>query len=138
MDINILAIVIATIAQFAIGAFWYTVLFGNLWGRIHGFEKLSKSKQKEMMSQMGPYYGIQLAVTIITTVSLAQLLMRLPDYSGISLAIILWLGFIVPTQISSVIFGGTDPKWITKKIAVLSGGSLLCILSAALILVLFS
>jgi hypothetical protein len=32
---------LATLAQFVVGAIWYTPLFGETWGQIHEFDKLS-------------------------------------------------------------------------------------------------
>ena len=131
MNINILGIALATVAQFVIAAVWYSFIFGKLWGRIHGFDKLDEKVQKEMMSKMGPYYLGQLAVTIFTSVVLAVLLKYMPEKSPYLIAALLWLGFIVPTQYSDVIFGGTEGKWITTKLAVLAGSSLICLMAAA-------
>lgn len=43
MNLNYLAIVVATLVQFAIGAIWYMPLFGDLWRRIHGIAKPTKA-----------------------------------------------------------------------------------------------
>ena len=132
MQLNYLAIFLATIAQFAVGFVWYGPLFGALWGKIHGFDKLSKDVQDKMMGQMGPLYGAQLFVTIITTAVLALFISVLPqDWSPYGLAGFFWLGFVVPTQVSSVIFGGTPSQWICTKIAGMAGGSLVCLQGAA-------
>ena len=64
MNVNYLAVVLETTAQFAVGAIWYMPLFGELWGKIHGFDKFSKKEQKEMQSKMEPYYIAQIFVTI--------------------------------------------------------------------------
>ena len=136
-DLNILALVLATIGQFAVGFVWYGPLFGKLWGQIHGFDKLSEKVQKEMMSKMGPWYALQLLVTFVTTVVLAKLLIVVPDYSPYALAVMVWIGFVVPTQVSAVIFGGTEPEWMIKKMAVQAGASLACLLAAAAILTAF-
>ena len=66
MHINYLSIIVATIVQFAIGAIWYSVFFGKLWGKIHGFDKLPKETQQKMMKAMGPFYGLQAFVTLVT------------------------------------------------------------------------
>lgn len=139
MEINFLAIVVASTAQFICGAVWYSALFGKLWGKIHGFDKLSKDVQQKMMKEMGPYYGVQFLVTVLMAFVLALLMSVLPkDWSAFKLAGLLWLGFIVPTQVSSVIFGGTQGKWIVKKIAVQAGAALLCLEVGAGVLQLFS
>ena len=134
MNVNLIAVVIATIAQFAVGFLWYGPLFGKLWGKMHGFDKLTKEVQKKMMKEMGPYYGIQFFVTVVTSYVLAVFVNAKPtDWSVYMLATLLWLGFVVPAQVSDVIFGGTEPKWIAKKIAVQAGGSLACLLVAAFV-----
>lgn len=134
MEINVLAVALATIAQFALGAVWYMPLFGNVWRDIHGFDKLTKAQQNQAQKDMMPMLGVQLVVTLMTTLILAKAIVLLPEYSAYTLAVGAWVGFMVPVQISGVIFGGTDPKWITKKIAVMTGGSLVCVLAAAAIL----
>lgn len=134
MELNYFAIALATIAQFGAGFVWYGPIFGGLWGRIHGFDKLSKETQQKMMKEMGPYYGLQLLVTIITTIVLAIFITNLPGWNPYAMAGFFWLGFIVPAQVSAVIFGGTPKQWISKKVAVQAGGALLCIEIAATIL----
>lgn len=134
MNNTVLAVILATVAQFAIGAIWYSAIFGKIWGKIHGFDKLPKAKQDEMMSKMGPIYGLQLGVTVIAALVLAEVIQLVPGYSVYALASLLWLGFIVPTQVSSVLFSNDDPKWMPHKIAIQAGGSLACILAGAAVL----
>jgi hypothetical protein len=76
----------------------------------------------------------QFVVTVITTVVLAKLITLLPGYSVYTLAVLAWIGFVVPTQIAAILFGGTEPKWVVKKALIMAGGSLLCLLAAAAIL----
>src|SRR5690606_2156541 len=120
MEFDYLAIVIAVIAQFNVGAVWYGPIFGKLWGKIHGFDKLSKAVQEKMMKEMGSYYGLQLLVTIITTFVLAIFITSLPGCNPYGMAGLLLLGFVIPGQVSAVIFGGTERKWSAKKIIVQS------------------
>lgn len=131
MELNYLAIILAVIAQFIIGFIWYGPIFGSLWGKIHGFDKLPKEQQQKMMNEMGPYYMAQLAVTILTTVILAMFITLFPAWDSYTWATFCWLGFVVPAQFSAVIFGGTDRKWIAPKILVQAGGSFLCYMAAA-------
>lgn len=134
MQPNFLTIILATAAQFAIGAVWYSALFGKLWGKIHGFNKLSKATQQKMMKAMGPFYGLQALITLVTTIVLSLFITYLPLWNAYAMAAFFWFGFVVPTQVSSVIFGGTESKWIIKKIAVQAGASFLCLEAAAIIL----
>lgn len=137
MEVNLVAVFAAAAAMFAVGGFWYMVPFAKAWGDIHGFNKLSKKEQKAMQSKMGPYYGVQIVVTIISAFVLAHFITALPSVAFYKIAFWLWLGFIVPTEVSSVIFGGTESKWIVKKIAISIGGSLVCTLVGAWVISLF-
>ncbi len=137
MQVNFLGIILATVAQFIMGWVWYGPLFGKLWGKIHGFDKLSKEVQQKMMKAMAPFYGLQLLVTVVTAAVLSVVLTNLPAWNAYTLAGLLWLGFVVPTQVSGVIFGGTESKWIASKIAVQAGGALACLLVAAFVLSIF-
>lgn len=135
MELNYTAILIASVLEFVVGAIWYSFLFGKLWGRIHGFDKLPKATQQKMMKEMGPYYAVQFFITVITTFVLALFIGALPKgWNVFGMAGFFWLGFVVPTQISSVIFGGTPAKWIVSKVAVQAGASFLCLQVAALVL----
>ncbi len=137
MEVNIVAVVIATVLEFICGAVWYSAFFGDLWGKIHGFDKLSKETQKAMMKDMGVLYGVQFGITLVSTYVLAVLLGATVGWSPYVVAGLLWLGFIVPTQVSGVIFGGTESKWVTTRIAIQAGSSLVCIMVAAAVLSFF-
>ena len=137
MEVNMMGVLAATVAQFAFGALWYMPLFGSVWGKMHGFDKLSKKEQDQARSKMGPWYGAQLLVTAITAFVLAKLIIMLPAESPYMLAAWVWFAFVFPTQVSGVIFGGTDEKWIPTKIAIQAFGALGCVLVAAFVLSLF-
>jgi len=138
MNINYIAVLIATVVQFVIGAVWYSFLFGKLWGKIHGFDKLTKAVQQQMVKKMGPFYALQFIVTVMTTFVLALFDAELPQvWHAFGIAGWLWLGFVLPTQVSAVIFGGVESKWIAKKIAVQAGASLACLMGGAAVLQIF-
>ncbi len=129
MNINYIAVLVAAVAQFIFGAIWYMPIFGKLWGKIHGYDTKSQEEQKEMMKQMWPLLLIQFIITLVTSVVFAILVNGLPaDWNIYLLAGLFWLGFIVPSQIAAVIFGGTDPKWIVPKILIMAFGAFGCMM----------
>lgn len=135
MYINYLAVLVAAVAQFIIGAIWYTPIFGKMWGKIHGFDAQSPEVQADMRKKMMPLLAAQFGVTLITTYVFALLLNGFPaDWNRYGLAFFFWLGFVFPTQVSAVLFGGTDPKWIFWKIAIMAGGALACLEALAFVL----
>jgi len=133
MQFNFLAVIIATVVQFAIGAVWYSAFFGKLWGRIHGFDKLPKATQQKMMKAMGPFYGLQALVTLITSAVLYIFIAYQPTWNPYAMAGFFWIGFVVPTQVSAVIFSRTEHKWVLAQILVMAGCSILCLEAAALV-----
>lgn len=131
MEINWLAVTLATLSQFFVGAVWYMVIFTRQWQEIHGMGKLSQREMAELDRSMRPYYGMQLVSTAVTSYVLALLIGWLPHITAFEVASWLWLGLVVPTQVSAVMFGGTKTKWITTKLLIMAGGSLACLMSAA-------
>ncbi|MEK7602920.1 MAG: DUF1761 domain-containing protein [Patescibacteria group bacterium] len=134
MEFSWIAVIVASIAMFVVGAIWYMPLFGKMWGEMFGFDKLDKKTQAKMQKEMGPYYALQMGVTFLTAAVLTKLVVLLPNYSAYTLAFLLWLGLIFPTQVSAVIFGGTEVKWIKRRILIMAGGSLLPLLAAAFVI----
>lgn len=134
MTINYIAVLVASIAEFIIGGIWYMPIFGKAWGEIHEVNKKTKDQQRESQKLMPAMLVVQLVLTFITTLVLAKLIVLLPHYSVYELALLVWIGFFVPTQIAAVLFGNVDPKWFVKKSMIMAGGSLICLVVAAAIL----
>lgn len=131
-----MAIAVAAVAQFIVGGIWYMPLFGKMWGQIHGFDKYSPEVQKEMMKGMTPLLVMQFVLALVTSAVFGILVayLALPlDWNLYCLAALMWLGFVAPSQVSLVIFGGTEPKWVVKKTLIAIGGSLLCFMAMALV-----
>ena len=132
MEINYLAIVVATVVQFIVGAIWYMPIFGKAWGEIHGFDKVPPEMQKVMTKQMAPFLVLQFILTLVTSAVFGLFVASLPqDWNVYGLAGFYWLGFAAPAQIAAVIFGGTEGKWVMKKILISIGGSLVCFMAMA-------
>ncbi|MBP9817900.1 DUF1761 domain-containing protein [Candidatus Shapirobacteria bacterium] len=134
MMLNYTAIVLASVLEFAFGAIWYGPLFGKIWGKIHGFDKLPKEVQEKMMKMMGPTYAIQFLVTVVTTIVLAIFMANQPAWNAYAMAGIFWLGFVVPAQVSAVMFGRDEKKWMVKKVILQAGASLACLEIAVVVL----
>lgn len=131
MQLDYVAIIVATLVQFVVGAIWYMPVFGKKWGEIHGFDKIPKAQQQAMMKQMPPYYVLQLMTTLLTAMMLSVVIAALPEWNVYVLVLILWSGFVVPTQVGAVIFGGTEGRWVMTKILIMMGGSLACLMAGA-------
>jgi hypothetical protein len=138
MHLNYWAIALATVLQFIAGAIWYMPIFGKLWAKIHGFDKVPKEQQENMTKSMAPLLMVELLATLVTTTVLAILIKNLPStWNVFGIAVLLWIGFVVPVQIGAVLFGETKPQWRATKLLIMSGGSLLYLVIAAAVFAFF-
>lgn len=139
MDTNYVAVLVASVAQFIFGAIWYMPIFGKTWGKIHGFDQVPKEQQAEMTKQMMPLLAVQFVFTVLTSLVFAWLYSSFnSDWSIYQLAFLFWLGFLLPTQVAAVIFGGTKPGWVMKKIAIMAGAALINMEIIALVFSMFT
>jgi Protein of unknown function (DUF1761) len=135
MEISYMLVAVAVVAQFIIGAVWYSpLMFGKIWSKINGTDHLSKEELQKLEKTMTPFYALQFLLTVLVTVSFANLLVYLPDLKIYEAAFWLWSGFILPIQISGVIWGSTLKKYWVSQIAILSGMQLVGFMLMAWIL----
>ncbi len=69
MSIPWLAVVVATVAAFAVGFLWYGPLFGKTWSNLIGM-----TDEKRKKANMGQVFGIAIALTLVMTILFAGLL----------------------------------------------------------------
>ncbi|MCX7997107.1 MAG: DUF1761 domain-containing protein [Patescibacteria group bacterium] len=100
-EISLLPVLIAVIADMAIGALWYSpVLFGKYW--------MSEMGMKEAdLKNAGKYMAMGVLNSVIMMTVLAYFLKTLtittPD-AAIETAFLLWLGFVATGTMLSVIY----------------------------------
>ena len=87
---------------------------------------------------MMPLLLVQFVLVLLTAGVFELLRGGFPEeWNQYGLAFFIWLGFVFPTQVGAVIFGGTKPAWIIKKTAVMAGGSLACLMVMVAVLLQF-
>ncbi len=105
MKINYPAVIVASIVHFMIGGLWYGVIFGNLFLKIIGWtpEQLAQVQEQS--------HWTQYLMAFVTSFVLVYILAHFVQYTkattvldGMQTGFWLWLGFVVTTQLSSVIF----------------------------------
>ena len=139
MEINYTLVAVAAVAQFVLGALWYSpLLFGKWWMEIMEMTNLPKEEMQKMQKEMTPFYGLQLLLTIIFTVVLAMFIQFLQmanvGFHAYGVAGWVWLGFIAPTQIAGVIWANTKKKHWPKQLFVMLSYQLVGLMLAAFIL----
>jgi hypothetical protein len=135
MVINFGLVFVATVVNFILGAMWYSpLMFGKWWAQIMGMDHLSKDELQKLQKSMGPFYGLQFILAFVSIAALAKLVWYLPDFGTYEIAAWMWLGFIVPIQIGSVIWGNTKKPFWAKQIFVMTTYQLVGIMISAAIL----
>jgi len=92
--VNWTAVGTAAFGTFLLGGVWYTVLFGNVWKRLHGIDD---AKVKEMQVRRPPpvFFSLMLIAYLVVATVLALLIGALSIQTaaaGALLGIVLWLG----------------------------------------------
>lgn len=135
MQLNYIAIFVITLLAFFGWAFWHGPLFGKLWMKIHWGENTpSEKEQKEMMKGMWKLLLTEYIVTLFMVFSLAWLMQAIPEYSGIRIALISWIGFVVPMTVSNIIWGGDKKQYWIQKILITISYRLIVFIFAGYIL----
>jgi hypothetical protein len=139
MQIHYISILLATVAQFILGAVWYSpLMFGKWWMKIMGADHCTPEEIKKMQKSMGFFYAAQFLLTILFTFTLSGAIY----YAGLAnagltaycVAFWIWLGIMMPLVIGGVIWGNTKKEVWCKQIFVMAAYQLVGIMLAALIL----
>lgn len=134
VQVNVVSVLVAAIASMVVGFLWYSpMLFGKPWMKLMGIKPSDmKSKQKQMM----PMYGLSFVSTILMAFVFYHFVIQGQYFYNISLlsaslasGFWAWLGFIMPVQLTDVIFGGK--KWML--FAINTGYQLTGVLAMALV-----
>ena len=93
-DINFLAVIVAAVAAFMLGAIWYSpLLFAKHWMAFNGY---GPEQVKAMQANAKKAYGICLVCQLVIAFALASLIAIthiVGRLAGIKLALLCWLGF---------------------------------------------
>jgi hypothetical protein len=121
--INYLAVIIAALAAFGLGAVWYTIL-SRAW-----LKAIGKS-EADLKAQRGPARAVPFAISIVALLimawMLAGLLGHLNDVNirgGAISGFFIWIGFVITTMGVNHAFGGAKPM-----LTLIDGGYWLAVL----------
>jgi hypothetical protein len=109
IEINFLAVLVASVVSMVVGFLWYSpFLFAKPWMKLSGM-----TKDKMAKANMTKTYGVSFVVAIVTAYVLAHVMglsMNFYNYSGLmtglSSAFWMWLGFVMPVQLTGWLFDG--------------------------------
>lgn len=102
-------IVVAALANFAIGALWYSpVLFGNKWMQLVG-----KKKEEMKSSDAAKFLVVPLVMALISSYVLAHVIgyAQVDTFmEGVQTGFWVWLGFVATVMVVQTAFGNRSWK----------------------------
>ena len=108
--INILAVLVAVVANFILGSIWYMPLFGKVWGKEMGYDPNMKPDKKVMVKGMafmviGNFlFAWVLAFYLAGWKFIPGANEMGPIGTGINSALSVCIGFFIPVQLSRVVW----------------------------------
>jgi hypothetical protein len=136
LNINIVAILVAVVANFIFGFIWYTPLFGRAWGKEMGYDSNVKPPASELAKGMifmliGNFLMAWVFAHNMAAWSFVPGANQMsPVATILNSAIFTWLGFYLPVDLGAVAW--ERKSW--KLFAINTGYHLLMLVIAATIL----
>lgn len=135
IEVNYIAVLAASIVSMGIGFLWYSpMVLGKPWMKEKG---LTSESLKKAQKEMGKLYGLSFIVSLVTAYVLFHVMVMSENFfhypllsTGITSAFWMWLGFMMPVQVTATIFG--NKNW--KLFGIDSGYQLVSILAMGVIL----
>ena len=93
-DINWLAVVLGTVAFFAVGAIWYTLLFGKAWQRATGLSEAQLKGGADMPLIFGTCFVLEFIVVL--TLGHIVAVLQPDDHAKMMIAVGLGLAVMAP------------------------------------------
>lgn len=108
MVMNLLILIVATIASMVLGMIWYSPsVFGSLWIKLSGWT--AKDMRASKNKGMGVHYFAAFVGSLVTAFALDMLFNAIGVRSlgaAFAFGVIIWIGFILTTTLSSVLWEG--------------------------------
>ncbi len=121
MEINYLAILVASVLAMGLGALWYGPLFGKKWLEVIGADSEDLQKREEMQKSAGPLYLVQFILTLFQVLVLTWLIGENTALNGIEHSLWIWAAFIIPTIAAGAMWNN-DAKNVKWARFLITGG----------------
>ncbi len=122
--VNLLAVLVAAFVSMVLGFIWYGPLFGKMWSQMMGWSDKDMEKMKAGMGmKMQMNYLITFVGSLVMSFVLSHTWVFASTYmnvsgpaSGASTGFWMWLGFVAPVTVGSVLWDGKPWKlWILNN-----------------------
>ena len=100
--VNWLAVIVAGIVMFAIGAVWYTALFGERWRKLMGVPEGAQAEGFVQAMVVG--FIANLVEAYILAVFIGYVIARSDLVTGALVGVWAWIGFVATIMVPSVFY----------------------------------
>lgn len=112
IDVNIIAVVVAAVANMILGMLWYSkLMFGKTWMKESGMTEgeMKKSKEKGMAKEMlaAVLASLVMAYVLAHFISIGEMVQ---EGSALTVAFWVWLGFMATLLLDGVLWEGKSVK----------------------------
>lgn len=121
LSVSLLAVLLAGVSAFILGFLFHGPVFGKLWMKLANIHPTGNEKLKDMIPQMlwnllTNFVTAYVLAIIYTFASTSPLFTATGIYAGITVALWVWLGFLVTTTSIEVIWMGRNVKlWLFES-----------------------
>ena len=123
VPVNYWAVLVCGVASIALGSLWYGPLFGKMWMKMMGWDKMDPSKVEQIKKGAAKGYVVSFVGALVMSYVLAHYLVFASVYTeteGVSAGLMVgfwtWLGFIAPVTLGSVLWDGKPLKlWVLNN-----------------------
>ncbi len=101
MEISWIAVIVAAVVKFAIGAVWYTALFGKPWRKLQGVPEGAD------MSGLVPAMVAGFVADLVMAYVLARFVVHYAPTSlgeGVVVGVMAWIGFVATVTVGQVFY----------------------------------
>jgi hypothetical protein len=110
MGINYVAVLVAALSGFAVGAIWYGPLFGRQWMMAAG-----PPPEETPRFNIPGVYALTFVLSLLAALVLALVINQVHAdgvLDGARISFLLWLGFILPVRVTEALFNGTNMRLV--------------------------
>lgn len=115
ISVNYLAVIFASVVSMGLGFLWYSpMVLGKQWMKEHG---MTAESLKKAQKEMGKLYGLSFVVSLVTAYVLSHVMTLSENFfhypmlqTGLTSAFWMWIGFMMPVQMTATIFGNKNWK----------------------------
>jgi hypothetical protein len=139
IEVNFLAVLLAGVVSMVAGFIYYSpAVLGKPWMK---YMKYSPDELKKDQKQMGKFYGVSFVLSLVTAYVLYHTMVMSMNFfgydsvsTGLTSAFWMWLGFVLPVQVTGVIFSKDHSSDAFKALAINSGYQLVSLVLMGLVI----